>query len=196
MKRVLKALAQVILVAAILGGLGWLSFCVLGASVRALGGLHSDVAVAVVAAAVTVIVSVITLIITKYLETKATITQQLRERKVPVYEEFISTMFGMLFAEKVGQERMTEPEIIKFFVSWTERLVIWGSDDVVKEFRAFRMHFVNVDADAPPSRHAFEGMFRFEKVMLAVRRDLGHSNVNLGRGSILGLFVNDIDQYV
>lgn len=191
-----KSIAQALIGLAILGGLGWVLFLGVSAGIRTLKGLQSDVAVAVLAAAVTIVVSIVTLIITKYLETQSTIKQQLREKKVPIYEELISTMFRLLFADKLGTPPMSESEIVTFFVSWTERLVVWGSDEVVREFRAFRMHFVNMNATDVNSRHAFEGLFRFEKLMLAVRRDLGHANQNLGRGSILGLFVNDIDQYV
>jgi hypothetical protein len=167
----------------------------LARSVHALRSLQSDVAVAVAAAAATVLVSVLTLVVTKYLETRATIKQQLREKKVPIYEELISTLFRLTYSEKLGETPMSEHEVMKFFISATERLVIWGSDDVLRSFRAFRLHFVDVELQNDP-RRAMKGLFLYEDMLLAIRRDLGHSNASLGRGSILGLWINDIDKHI
>ena len=39
-------------------------------------------------------------------------------------------------------------------------------------------------------------LFEMESLLLAIRKDLGHSNRGTGRGAILGLFINDIDDYI
>ena len=36
----------------------------------------------------------------------------------------------------------------------------------------------------------------YEKLILAIRRDLGHNNKGLKTGDVLALFVNDIDQHL
>ena len=58
---------------------------------------------------------------------------------------------------------------MKFFATITEQLVVWGSDEVVREFRAFRMGSIK---GAQP----IEIMFQYEKILNAIRKDLGHKN--------------------
>ena len=41
-----------------------------------------------------------------------------------------------------------------------------------------------------------ELLLRYEKMLLNIRKDLGHQNQNLGDGSILGIFIQDIDDYI
>jgi hypothetical protein len=72
-----------------------------------------------------------------------------------------------------------------FFVKMAETLTIWGSNDVVKEFGKFETVSTN------PS----QTMYAFEEFMFAMRRDLGH-NGNLVLGSLLRLFVTDIDEFL
>ena len=35
-----------------------------------------------------------------------------------------------------------------------------------------------------------------EDVLLKIRKDLGHDNKNIGKGKLLGLFINDIQEYM
>jgi hypothetical protein len=39
-------------------------------------------------------------------------------------------------------------------------------------------------------------LFLYERFLLEVRRDLGHKNKDLKKGTLLGLFVNDLDRYL
>jgi len=147
------------------------------------------VAVAIVAAAATVIVSVITLVISKILEGRASITQELRAKKTPIYENIISTLYRVQFAEKLGEEPLSEKELIKFFADITEKLTIWGSDGVIRAFSDFRLATTR-GADG------LDILLIYENLLLEIRKDLGHKNTNLKKGMILSLTVNDIDRYL
>lgn len=39
-------------------------------------------------------------------------------------------------------------------------------------------------------------LFEVEELLMAIRKDLGHSNKGISRGKILSLFVNDINEYL
>lgn len=169
----------------VLGSLGWMIWHTFQALGQFLVNLKSDVAVAIVAAASTIVVSVLTLAITKVVERRVSIQQELRAKKVPVYESIIEMLFRALYAEKLGQESVSQVELMEFFVKSTEKMTIWGSDELVEAFGRFR-------SGLKPSEPIMV-MFEVEDLMLAIRKDLGHSNRGLKRGSILRMFINDID---
>ena len=184
-----KSGAQLVIGFLLLGLIGWGAYLAVSALVSILASMQSNVAVAVVAASGTIVVSVISLAVSKYLEGKVAVRQELRAKKVPIYESIIGTLFKTHFADKVGEKPPTEKELMRFFITVTEQLVVWGSDEVVREFRAFRMAFV--DGGNPT-----EGLFQYEKLLNAIRKDLGHKNQGFKRGTLLGLWVNDIDRHV
>jgi hypothetical protein len=101
----------------------------------------------------------------------------------------ISTLFRIQNANKLGEQPLSSQELMRFLTKMTEQMVIWGSDDVIKELRAFRMH--SISGGAP-----MEVLFRYESLLLAIRRDLGHRNKGFKRGALLGLWVNDIARYI
>lgn len=154
-----------------------------------LRSLESDLAVGIVAAAATGAVSVVSLTISKAYETQTAIRQELRAKKTPIYEGIVETLFRALYAGKLGKQPLSEQDLMKFFAETTERLTIWGSDELVRAFGSFKQ----VCAARPESKDV---IFSFERLLFAIRRDLGHKNRGLGRGSILRLFVNDIDSFL
>jgi hypothetical protein len=126
-------------VLAVLGGAAWAIYFSVAAVFRSLTNMKSDIAVAIVAAAATITVSIVSLLISKVIESRASITQELRLKKIPVYEDLISTLFKVQFAAKLGEAPMSETELIRFFGNLTERLTIWGSDGVIRAFSDFRL---------------------------------------------------------
>ena len=127
--------------------------------------------------------------IVKHLERKAAVVAQLREKKIPVYEDIIRLMFGIAFGGKGGRKKLNEQEMIKATTDITEKLTIWGSDEMVREFHGFRMSMLS-----QPS--GFGTLQRVANLMLAIRKDLGHKNKDIGRREILGLFINDLPDSV
>ena len=154
---------------AVLGALVLGGYTILAAALASLKQLKSDPAVAIIAAAATIAVSVISVIVAKRLELRATIRQELRAKKVPIYENIISTLFRLSLAGKFGGTPMTEQEIGRFSLLTTEQLTIWGSGSVVRTYRALRGNF---NAASDPK----QGMLLLEELMFAIRRDLGHCN--------------------
>jgi Zn-dependent protease with chaperone function len=188
MKGILRVL-RFLLGLALVALFAWLVYYLLRAGVNTLTSLKSDIAVAIIAASGTIAVSIFSLVISKYLESRAIITVEIRAKKVPIYEELISTIYGVLFAEKLGQPPMSEANLMKFFAKLTEKLTIWGSDGVVKAFRAVRMSAIGGEASE-------KTLFGYETLLMEIRKDLGHGNKGFRKGTLLGLFVNDIDKYL
>jgi len=154
--------------------------------------LQKDVAAAIVAASGTVLISVLSLIISKRWERMKEIQQEHRRKKIPIYEEFIQFWFKVLFSQQAGSQQVSEKEITKFLSDFTQKLILWGSDEVLRDFSNFRVRFANINPDKPP----IDIMFEFEKLLYDIREDTGHKNRNLKRGDILALFINDIHRFV
>lgn len=143
-----------------------------------------------VAASATIIVSLISVLVSKHLERRATISAHLREKKIPTYEKIINFIFSITFADKLGKDRLTEKEVIQFMAEITQELVIWGSDDMLEAFYNFRKK--SIENSQEKQENSYKILFMVEDLLLAIRKDLGHANKKISRGKILGLFINDL----
>ena len=177
--------------------LGLICFVVLVWGLIALGryfvstfvGLNPNVAAAIVAAFATVLVSVLTVVGGKRLEAVALITKEHREKKIPVYEDFINFWFKYLFTKKAGEDPPSDEQVIRFLSNYTQKIMVWGSDEVIAAWVKFRYSSMNAAHSSNP--HPI--LDHYEKLILAIRRDLGHKNAGIGQGDILRLFINDMD---
>jgi hypothetical protein len=158
--------------------------------VRAMAALDSEVAIAVLGAGGTITVSVISLTIGRYLERKRQIEADTRLKKIPLYEDFISFWFRVLYQDQLGKP-VTQKELLKFFVDFTKVATVWASDDVIRKWRQTRQEFEGIHGEAPP-----RSLFMFEELLLAIRRDAGYPSTQLRRGELLGLWVTDIDRFL
>lgn len=153
--------------------------------------VNPTVGAGVVAATATVIVSVISVLFAKRLEQRSLLLKEHRDRKTPIYEEIVSLIFSMAFSEKTGREPLSEKELIEKMAWITEHLVVWGSDELLLSWSNFRSFSIRHAGSPGP-----QILFEVEKLLLSIRKDLGHENKGVSRGKILALFVNDIDDYL
>jgi len=170
--------------------IGWGFVALVGAAWRSVISLQAEMATAVLAASATVLVSVITVFIGKYIEKRREIELKQREKKIEIYEIFMEKWFKYLLlgkssAGKQVKDLSSDPEFMSFLIEFTRKLILWGSNGVVKEYSKFRRS----GAEGSPSL----SLYHFEKLLLAIRKDLGNSNVGLVEGDLLALFINDLE---
>jgi hypothetical protein len=189
MKRHIKALIQVVLSIAVLVGCFWIAYVALSTAATWLVGLKSELATAIVAAAATLMVTLLSLIVSKYYERKGEINRENRLKKVPAYEHLMTFMFRIIQQGKPGFETLKDDDLIRTYVSLTEQMIVWGSDDVLRAFSKFRMSSLAMDQPGGLLRL----MVDFEDMLLAIRKDLGYDNKGISRGTVLQLFLNDIN---
>ena len=147
--------------------------------------LSPQISAAIIAAAATVMVSGFTILLTKKNERLKEIEQEQRKQKVPVYEEFVAFVFKIPLAEKLGEKPVSEKEMMKFVSNFAQKIIVWGSDDVIKACANFR-RFAGKGS-------AGEFMLIVEQLLFAIRADVGYKNKNLQRGDLLSIFINDVD---
>jgi uncharacterized protein YneF (UPF0154 family) len=177
---------------ALIGGIIFLFVMSLVAVGNFIRSINSPVAMAIIAGTTTLIVSVLTLVLGKIYAHREQVIQEHRKNKIPVYEEFIKFMTNLMSNEAMGL-KPSEKELGEFMVSFTQRLMIWGSDSVLVNWVNLRRFIVTVGAiQSQPTQF----MLLYEKVILSIRKDLGHKNSHIKEGDILVLFINDIDLYL
>jgi hypothetical protein len=190
MKNLLKHSASIITALALIVGLVYGIYWLIRLIWESFSLINSTVAAGIIAATATIIVSVISVLVFKRLDRNAELLKEHREKTKPIYEDMVQFIFRLAFSEKLGQAPLTEAEIAAIMATLTEKMVVWGSDDVINAWFKFRNHSINTN-NVPLGI-----LFDIEDIMLAIRRDLGHPNKNVKKGKILGLFINDIHENI
>ncbi|MCG7337067.1 hypothetical protein MHZ95_17545 [Sporosarcina sp. ACRSM] len=158
---------------------------------RAFSNLNDGVIAAIVAATTTFLVTLISIVLGRYYERKLLIEKEMRDKKIPIYNEFIEFIFKILEISRKG-EKITEEEMTEFFSEFTQKILIWGSDDVISQWSQYRKRAV----EGVSQGTNINSMFELEKLLIAIRKDTGHKNSKIKTGDLLRLFINDIDNYL
>lgn len=181
-KRVFLTTVAVIITLTILSFGSWLTW-------KGFASLSSQVAATLVVGLITASASIFAVIKSKQAEHRRDIENDLRKQKAPIYEEFSSFLFKVLMASKTG-EAISEEETLQFVVDFNRKLIVWGEDNVIREWSNFkRLHEVS---DSPP----ILTVIAIEKILYAIRADMGHKNKGLGQGDLLAIFINDVHAYL
>jgi hypothetical protein len=136
----------------------------------------------------TVVVSVVSVTLGKYFERKMNIEQDQRKKKVELYEKFIDILFSILNTQRT-KKASSEKEVLQSLTEWTQKLIVWGSNDVIRQWNVIRLH-LGETTETPVGN-----LFELEKLLIAIRKDVGFSGT-YKKGELLSLFINDIDKYV
>lgn len=150
---------------------------------------HSSDAIktGVLAAVPVVTVAILGYFANKAIETKRSVEQLLRPKKLELYEEFIDFLMTIFGNEKV-RKRPSEAETVRFFSDKTPKLMTFASNGVIEKWGKLRIG-LNKGSDE-------EKMFLIEDTIREIRNDLGHEKKGFHKGDILRLFINDIDDHL
>ncbi len=121
-------------------------------------------------------------------EYRQQIVKEHRENTIPQYKQFIDFTYTLAQNIRDEKQQLTEDEIKEVIDQFVPKLIIWGSDEVIKAFYEYRQ--------ASISGKPGENLVFLEDFIVAMRKDLGHANKKIKRGMILGLFVNDIQKFL
>jgi len=149
--------------------------------------LDSPALSSTIAVSGTVMVAVITVVVAKYIENKQKINHEIRQKKTPIYERHIGTIFSTFMGTKVENLKLTDEELLEAFVKFTKDVVLWGSADVIRAWGKMRVGYGNLDTT--------EQVIVLADLIRTLRKDVGISD-DLTDKEILKLFINDIDEYL
>ncbi len=130
--------------------------------------------------------------ISRYLEKTKAIELQVREQKLPVYEEFIGFFLFILQDKEYLQLEDDEKnkKLLEFMLTFTKKSLLWVSDETLLAVVKWRNEAVN-----PSTQDPIAALRNLENLLFAFRKDVGHTNKNIKKGDLLSMFINDIDLY-
>lgn len=163
-----------------IGGLGWALYS-LGSY---LSTVPKEIGAALIAAATTVLVATLTVTLGKYFERQKELDALHRDKKLEIYDQFLTQFFSVWFTEGKAAEGEQTPDMVAFFRNFTGKLVLWGGPEVVQVFAEWKEHLAAGRPDA-------QSVFLTEKFLNAIRSDLRHSSKGLARGWFARLFLRE-----
>ncbi|MEZ2278855.1 MAG: hypothetical protein ACBR12_18295 [Microcoleus sp.] len=136
---------------------------------------------------ITILIAFIGAVITVAGNFNIQVRNEQKPKKIEIYDKVINLFFDSIFSQKLGQEPKTEKELVKSIYDMTPDLILWASDDVLNLYIKLRKMANNMeDSSATP-------ILLFGQMLLAMRKDLGHQNNQINEESILGVFINDVE---
>ena len=143
----------------------------------------------IIAAVPIIAVAILGYFANKSLETKRSVEQAMRPKKLDLYDEFVKFIMQIFSNEKVIKSP-TDDEMMKFFVTKTPELMTFASNEVIEKWGKLRISLSDENTKDEQKMFIVEDLFR------AIRTDLGHSKRGSRKGDILRLFINDVDEYL
>ena len=183
----MKQFLSIILVLAILALGGWGLYWLIGEIWQQFKTLDEKIAVAAVTAFTTVSVSTLTVVLGKYYERKKDIEAHYRQKKTEIYDEFLHEFFKIFYSE--SKEDEPNPSLIDFLREWQRKMVLWGGQDVLVKYIEWMTHLKKGNFDAS-SVFLMEGFFR------EMRKDLGHKNNKLKKGTFAHLILQNAELFL
>lgn len=180
--------------------LGWFTYYLLSQVLGVIQAAKPDSNL--ISVLITVFAGFVSLLIKQTLDRRDAIRQDLRSKKVQVYEAYMRFWFDLLHITRSGQiisqsarsagSAQDVPEvpneIQQQLVDLARQLILWGSVDVIKKHVALRKLG---QPNRPFDTEKYRPLLVLEDALKAIRRDLGHSNTGLQPGDLIWLFVNE-----
>lgn len=148
-----------------------------------LSTVPKELAAPLIAASATVFVATATVMIGRYYERKKELDALYRDKKTEIYDEFLKEFFTLFF--NAGEDSAkTEKDLVPFLREFTRKLVLWSGPEVIEAFVAWKDHLAKGNPDA-------KSIFLTEAFLLAIRKDLRHTNKSLRKGFFARLFLRE-----
>lgn len=117
------------------------------------------------------------------------ISESHRPKKIELYNTFTKILERTLRNEIHEDETDIAPDnlpddIEDLFFEFSRGLIIWGSPSMIKTWLKFR-----VETNKPSS--GYNPLLLMDKVLRAIRKDLGSSNAGLDEGDLIKIFLKD-----
>ncbi len=163
---------------------------------------QKELAVAIVAGATAILASTSAAIYTHYTTKSRELASAHRLQKIEVYSEYGDVVFSIFLMNNVPKradltdEGKTElvttmqSQLQEKYLSFSKKVLLWGSPGVIKRFLEFREFSQNMGQQAN-KESPMRLLLLMDNVYREMRRDLGLDNSNLDRGDLVKVFLTD-----
>lgn len=152
-----------------------------------IGRFDSDVAIAIITGAITLIIPILSISLGKAYEVRTLIEKENRSKKIPIYEDLIDFLMKILKSAKQDKP-LSEDELFDFMVNFTRRIMVWGADEVIVSWGECRKVPTNKGKINTKAL-----LLSYDKLIKVIRKDLGYKNKNFKEGELLSLFITDFE---
>jgi hypothetical protein len=149
-----------------------------------ISSVPKEMATALIAGAATIIVATLTITIGRYYERKKELDALYRDKKTEIYDEFLKEFFQLFFFASEQPEGQPAQDLTQFLREFTRKLILWSGPEVIEAFVTWKDHLAKGTSDA-------QSIFLTEDFLLAIRKDLRHTNRGLRRGFFARLFLQE-----
>lgn len=160
---------------------------------------EKEVVSAVLAGALAVSAAIVGAGLTHYSAKARELEEAHRLHKIEVYTEYtdlivqgfsmVKDMEGLTDEEKLVRQAEMMDEIQGGFLSFSKKLLLWGSPEVLRTYQRFRSY-----GQAPENAGNPHVLLYGDDVFRAMRQDLGLANEGLARGDLMKLFIRDPEE--
>ncbi|WP_219863061.1 hypothetical protein [Vreelandella piezotolerans] len=174
---------------ALLIGIFWGAYWLISQIWVQFKALDSRVALAAITAFTTVSVSTLTVVLGKYYERKKDIEAHYRQAKTEIYDEFLREFFKVFYSEHGEDEEAEDKSLVDFLREWQRKMVLWGGQDVLLKYIKWMTHLKKGNPDA-------DSIFLMEDFFREIRKDLGHKNSKLEKGTFAHLILQNSELFL
>ncbi|MBW3527904.1 hypothetical protein KO533_15255 [Shewanella sp. NKUCC05_KAH] len=173
---------------ALIIGMVWGTYWLLSQIWGQFKSLDSTVALAAITAFTTVSVSTLTVVLGKYYERKKDIEAHYRQTKTEIYDEFLKEFFKVFYSEH-DEDDAEAKSLVDFLREWQRKMVLWGGQDVLLKYIKWMTHLKKGNPDA-------DSIFLMEDFFREIRKDLGHKNSKLEKGTFAHLILQNSELFL
>ena len=168
-----------VLIAGILYGL-WMAVSFF---ISSLASADPKISAAIIGAMTTIFVGIAAVIITQRQIKIREIEEAHREKKVEIYQKFLSTVTSLIAGknDQVTIKSPTEQELIDYLVEFKTEILLWGSPKVIKA----QLEFERISGSNGNVFMAVDNLYK------AIREDIGLSNSGLNNLELIKIFLKD-----
>lgn len=150
-------------------------------------------------ALITGLLAFISVPVGKYYENRYIIKNKIRQEKQEIYIEFLNWLIDNVLNHEINDNK----SIVKEIKENQKKMVIYASDKVLKAWAELKDIAINSEKNKKSmSKEDATKYFlekeapTIEKLILAIRKELGYKNKDIKQYDILNLYINDIKKYI
>ncbi|MFO7889765.1 MAG: hypothetical protein R6V04_05425 [bacterium] len=144
-----------------------------------------------------IIGGIITWLIKSKIEELKSVHEKLRKQQLETYSQILEPIIRLFAGFKGDDEdsKLALKEIQSFDYKKTAfDLNLFGSDNVVKAYSDFMQYIYKMEKQEQKDKDPIEMLSYLGKVMLEIRKSLGHKKTRLKEIDMLRFMITDIDQ--
>ena len=116
-----------------------------------------------------------------YTKRRETIARHFSDKRQG-YMNIINILFDIISSTKSGK-KLSEKQLADKMMTFKKALIVWGGPEVIETWNKFEI------TSSSGNLEANEMIIQMEKILRAIRKDLGHDDRSLKFGSLWGLIL-------